>query len=73
LKKGLQNLLVLSEDENIVAIRDKNPIKVNQKQAKTMVRMSVTPSSLGINYYQLNIINPLDYSVIYRYCLKLTT
>jgi hypothetical protein len=56
-----------------VGIREKNPVKVNQKQAKTAIRLNVTPASLGLNYYELNMINPLDNSVIYRYSLKLLT
>lgn len=39
-------------------LRDKNPIKMNQKQSKTIIRLQITSSKLGISYHELNIINP---------------
>ena len=35
-------MIALSEDEKIISIREKNPIKINKKQSKTIIRASIT-------------------------------
>ena len=63
-------LIALSEDERIIQIRDKNPIKINTKQSKTMIRVRVTPKEYGIRYYEVNLIHPESYVILYRYIIK---
>ena len=72
-KHQLDYILALSEDEKVVSIRDKNPIKVNMKQPKTLIRALVTSKSIGIHHYALNIISPLTHEIITRYTLKINT
>lgn len=69
-KEEVTHVIALGEDERIISIKDKNPIKINTKQAKTLIRGIFTPKEFGINYYELNLVHPESYEPLYRYVLK---
>ena len=70
-KYNADYILALSEDQNVVSIRDKNPIKVNLRQSKTFVRTAITPKAIGIHHYNIHILNPIDHKIITRYTVKI--
>lgn len=51
-------------------IREKNPVKINTKQSKTLIRAKFTPREFGINYYEVNLVHPETFNPLYRYLVK---